>query len=122
LYEDFAGNGDLRGRLHAHLGDALVYDATVGITHFEEMSGGSSELPGPKPTFFFAPDQMRKRRQDWGPGGIEKRHAEAWHEFVPTLEGWVDVVRSEGPEGLRAAWLEVLSGQSDPKVGHVIAL
>ena len=32
-------------------------------------------LPGAKPAFFFAPDQITKRRQDWGPGGLEKRFA-----------------------------------------------
>jgi hypothetical protein len=31
-------------------------------------------------------------------------------------------VPHEGPEALRDVWLEVLSGTTSPRVGHVIAL
>jgi hypothetical protein len=65
---------------------------------------------------------MKKRRADWGPGGIEKRHSAAWRRFVPIVEGWVDVTVGRGRDALRDVWLEVLSGRSDPRAGHVIAL
>jgi hypothetical protein len=35
---------------------------------------------------------------------------------------WVDVTVGEGRIALLTAWLEVLAGRVDPRVGHVIAL
>jgi len=122
LYADMAGSGELRAALHAHLGESLVHDAVIGITHFEEMAGGGQELAGAKPTFFFAPDQMVKRRGDWGPNGIEERYGEAWRRFVPSVEGWVDVVERRGPQALQDVWLEVLGNASAPRVGNVLNL
>lgn len=122
LYADMAGSGELRTELHQHLGDALVHDAVVGITHFDEMAGGGAALPGAKPTFFFAPDQMVKRRADWGPSGIEDRYGEAWRRFVPHVEQWVDVVEGRGPQALTDVWLEVLANNSAPRVGNVLQL
>ena len=119
LYADMAGSVALRAAVHEHLGDALVHDAVVGITHIDELGSGE-RLPGPKPTFFFAPDQMVKRRADWGAGGIEQRHGEAWRRFVPYVEPLVDVVQGNGPQALEQVWLEVLGNRSAPRVGHVL--
>ena len=33
-------------------------------------------LPGAKPRWFFAPDQIRKRANEWGPGGMERVSAQ----------------------------------------------
>ena len=119
-YLDVAGSSDLRDRLRARLGDNLVRDVVVGVTHQEQSGGGGLAATGT--TFFFAPNQMRKRTGDWGRSALDQRFAEAWHRFVPSVEGWVDVVPHVGPEALREVWLEVLSGTSSPRVGHVIAL
>ena len=118
-YLDVAGSADLRDRLRARLGDNLVRDVVVGVAHQE--SGGGSGLAASGTTFFFAPNQMRKRTGDWGRTVLDQRFADAWHRFVPSVEGWVDVVPHAGPEALRAVWLEVLSGTSSPRVGHVIS-
>jgi Protein of unknown function (DUF2855) len=123
VYVDVAGSKPLRAAIHKRLGDKLVYDAIVGTTHLDTQAlAGGEDLPGPTPTFFFAPDQIKKRREDWGRGGVEKGHAIAWREFAPVVQGWVDITVGESAEGLRAAWLEVLSGKTDPRVGHVISL
>ena len=123
LYADFAGSTPLRSSIHEHLGDRLTHDAIIGATHLEESAlQPVGELPGPAPQFFFAPDQIRKRRADWGPGGIEERFGVTWARFVPTVEKWVDVQVGSGSEGLRSVWLEVLAGRSDPRAGNVIKL
>jgi hypothetical protein len=111
-YLDFAGNGDLRARLRGHLGDRLVHDVVIGVTH-QELSGGGA-------TAFFAPDQAAKRIGDWGREVLDQRFAEAWQRFAPTVEGWVDVVAQQGPEALRTVWLDVLAGRSAPRAGHVL--
>jgi hypothetical protein len=119
-YLDVAGSADLRERLRDRLGDRLVKDVVIGVTHQEQ--GGSGGLSAGGTEFFFAPNQMRKRTGDWGRAELDRRFAEAWLRFAPTAEKWVDVVPHEGPEALRDVWLEVLSGTTSPRVGHVIAL
>jgi hypothetical protein len=122
VYVDVAGDPVLRRRVHERL--APVHSAVVGAAHHdaEPDLAGSDDLPGSSPTFFFAPDQMRKRYADWGPDGVELRHAEAWARFAPIVAGWVDVTLGAGPTGLDAAWKEVLAGATPPRVGHVIVL
>jgi hypothetical protein len=121
VYVDVAGDGALRRRVHE--GAQLVHSAVVGAAHHDaapDLSDGG--LPGPRPAFFFAPDQMRKRYADWGPDGVEDQHAEAWARFAPVVRGWVDVQLGNGAEGLRSAWLEVLAGGVPPRLGHVVQL
>jgi hypothetical protein len=119
-YIDLAGSAELRHALHDHLGESLVRDVVVGVTHQDSSPIGT--LAGARPTVFFAPDQMRKRAEDWGRDGLDERFGEAWRRFAPTVEGWVDVVVSHGPEALRAVWLDVLAGNSAPRVGNVVTL
>lgn len=122
LYVDVAGNAGLRRAVHEQV--VPVHSAVVGAAHHsaDPSFGGGEELPGGKPTFFFAPDQMRKRYADWGPDAVEGRHAEAWARFVPVVKGWVDVVLGVGPEALQQDWLETLAGDTPPRTGHVIQL
>ena len=69
-YVDMAGNSALREKLHRHFGAQMKYSGRVGLTH-RSTSPDEGELPGAKPTWFFAPDQIRKRAKEWGPGGVE---------------------------------------------------
>ncbi len=117
-YLDFAGNAGLRVALHDHLGDDLVHDAVVGITHQDAAPIGT--LAGARPQVFFAPERMRKRARDWGRTGLDERFGDAWRRFAPAVEGWVDVVEHHGPEALREVWLDVLAGRAAPRAGHVV--
>jgi Protein of unknown function (DUF2855) len=119
-YLDVLGSADVRARLREQLGDRLVHEAVVGATSQEQA--GAEALTGPRTTVFFAPDQMRKRTDDWGREGLDRRFAKAWQRFAPAVEDWVDVVEQHGPQGLRAVWLEVLAGRSAPRTGHVVTL
>lgn len=121
VYADFSGDQGLRLQLHEQFGDQLVYDAMIGNAHGGELNAGP-KVAGPEPTLFFAPSQIAKRREDWGPGGIANAYAQVWSVFVPQVQQWVDVIHDEGPKGLESAWLEVLSGKTDPKKAHVIDL
>lgn len=120
-YVDIAGDGPLRRRVHERL--SPLHSAVVGAAHHDAPPDlGDGDLPGGAPTFFFAPDQMRKRHTDWGAGGIAERHAEAWSRFAPVVADWVHVVHGSGPEGLRSAWLETLAGTTPPRNGLVVQL
>jgi hypothetical protein len=74
VYVDFAGNAALRRSIHEHFGEALRYSCSVGGTHWDELGGGR-DLPGPKPTLFFAPAQIAKRSAappaGWGPAELQ---------------------------------------------------
>src|SRR6202048_2323866 len=69
-FVDMAGNSELRAKLHQHFGDQIKYSGGVGLTHRSSLPD-APPLPGAKPIWFFAPDQIRKRAKQWGPGGID---------------------------------------------------
>jgi Protein of unknown function (DUF2855) len=121
-FVDIAGDADVRQAVHAHFGDELVYSMAVGMTHWEEMAGGGGELPGPQPTFFFAPTRVNKRAEDWGRAGLESRVADAWHPFCEWTGGWLETIPGQGFDALRSAYLDVLEGRVDPKHAHVLKL
>lgn len=112
---DVAGDERTRVAVRERLGDRLVHETAVGITHQDARQMGGAIV-------FFAPDQLRKRTLDWGREGLDVRFGSAWRQFAPTVAGWVDVVVGHGPEALREAWLEVLAGRASPRTGHVVAL
>ncbi len=84
-FVDMAGNSELRAKLHRHFGEQIKYSGRIGLTH-RSSSTDEPELPGAKPTWFFAPDQIRKRAREWGPGGIDVRFSAAWSGFAPMLD------------------------------------
>lgn len=119
VYGDFLGDDGVTAALRGHLGAAIVHEVVVGVTGQEPSVAGTLEQTGP--AMFFAPDQMRKRIADWGKEGLERQFAAAWQAFATSVEDWVDIVVSHGPQGLQRVWLEVQSGGSDPRTGNVIA-
>lgn len=113
-YLDLSGRQQVRTGLRDLLGDNLVQDLAVGLTSQSPNAMSAAAV-------FFAPDQMRKRSQDWGRAGLDARFAEAWQRFSVTAENWVDVSVGYGPEALRDAWLDVLGGRTAPRTAHVLA-
>jgi hypothetical protein len=121
-FVDFAGDGAVRLAVHGHYGDRLVHSMAVGMTHWEAMRAGASELPGPAPVFFFAPDRVAKRGGEWGRAGLETRVADAWHPFCEWAGGWLEPIRGEGFEAVSDAYLDVLEGRVEPARAHVLTL
>jgi hypothetical protein len=121
VYVDVAGDAKVRGAVHAHWEDELKHSAAVGITHQGDL-GGSSQLPGSAPTFFFAPARLKKRTADWGPAELNERIADAWPPYVEWTRGWLQVEYGSGPEDIERVYLGLLEGKSDPAVGHVLSL
>jgi len=117
---DFAGDKTLIARIHTALGDGLKYSCLVGLTHWEDFAPGGEPLPGPEPVFFFAPDRIRKRREDWGAEGFQSRHDAAWKAFAADTGRWLTIETHEGPDAARAAYLSVLSGESRPDRGVIV--
>jgi len=120
-FVDMAGNSDLRAKLHRHFGEAMKYSGRIGLTH-RSSSPDEPELPGAKPTWFFAPDQIRKRAKEWGPGGLDIRFSAAWSGFAPMLDRWLTVVEGRGPVAVKQVYLDTLNGRVPPEQGHILSL
>jgi hypothetical protein len=129
VYVDFAGNATLRRSIHEHFGDALRYSCSVGGTHWDELGGGR-DLPGPRPTLFFAPAQIAKRSAappaGWGAAELQARIAAAWSAFMERVNDpvspWLRVRSARGPDAVRQACLALLDGQADARDGLMLSL
>lgn len=125
VYVDMAGNGQLRNKLHHHYRDNMRYSCAVGGTHWDEL-GRADDLPGARPVLFFAPNQIKKRMADWGPGGLQEKLAQAWQQFMQPVmrreQPWMQVQHGHGPEDVQRVYLQMLDGGTQPNEGHVLTL
>ena len=129
VYVDFAGNAALRHQVHTHFGDALRYSSSIGGTHWEALGSGRG-LPGPRPTLFFAPAQIKKRSapppEGWGPDGLAQRLGASWAAFVAAAQQaaqpWVRITHHRGPTAVQLAYQTLLVGQADAREGLMLAL
>jgi NADPH:quinone reductase-like Zn-dependent oxidoreductase len=120
---DVAGNPAVRRAVHERLGEALARSILVGATHWDRLAaGGADPLPGPAPSFFFAPDQLRVRMKEWGPAGFGQRFAESFHRLVDWSEGWLEHERVHGAEAALDAYRAVAAGRVRPATGYVVQI
>ena len=122
VYVDMAGDAELRVAVHEHFGEHLAHSAVVGATHRESMGEVPATMPGPRPTFFFAPDRVAKRIGEWTRAGFERRVADAWRPYLQWVEGWLETIHGSGPQALEEAYLSLLDGRIDPARAHVLTL
>ena len=121
VYVDMAGNGAVKAALHHHLGEAMKHSSAVGLSHWDKFEPQQS-LPGAKPQFFFAPAQIAKRREEWGPGVIERRITEGWKRIAGSAADWVDLQRHEGLEAAAEVFDALARGRANPRDGHIVVL
>jgi hypothetical protein len=112
-FVDLAGNAGVRAAVHRHLGDVLEASVLVGATH---VGAGEreEELPGPRPTFFFAPDHVR--------AGLDTAALDAFRQLLGWSAGWLELERRDGPEAVLAAWRDAVAGRLPPTTGLSLAL
>ena len=121
VFVDMAGNAQVVRMLHHHLGDSLRYNCVVGATHWDR-GGGSDDLPGVKPEFFFAPSRIVKRSNEWGPAAFQERLGGDWKRFCAGSDAWLRVQSGRGPDAVRRVFLDMLDGKTSPRDGHVLSL
>ena len=121
-YVDISGDGGVRADVHARYGERLAHSAAVGMTHWPQMGVGAGDLDGPRPVFFFAPDRIKKRGEDWGAAKLDQSVADAWVPFAQWASGWLRVDRVSTQRDLQQAYLELLDGKVDPTAGTVVQL
>jgi len=125
VYADFSGNAAQRARLHGHFGDALRHSAVIGATQF---SAGPKDVPlrGAKPTFFFAPDHVRRRVEAWGPAEFQRRLIGSQRGFLARAlkadDPWLHIERHRGLESAQSLMTKMAEGQVNPRAGHALVL
>lgn len=128
VYVDFSGSASLRRTIHEGFGERLTYSCSVGGTHWEDLAakGAGRDLPGPRPTLFFAPAQASKRIEQWGAAGLQQRLAQAWVAFMKPVTSaqppWLRVVEHRGPQAAEAVYRALLDGTAAPQDGHIVSL
>ena len=117
-YVDIAGNAAVTAGVHRSFEDDLVESTIVGGTHWDAPRA-SVALPGPQPSFFFAPTQIAQRTKDWGREGLDQRVGSAWDDFAGWTDGWLRYENTSGAEAVESLYQEMLAGRVDPRLGHV---
>ena len=83
-------------------------------------------LPGPRPQFFFAPNQIAKRNTDWGPAEFNRRYGEAERAFfaraADPANPWMRVVEHAGFDAAAGVIADLHAGRADPLEGHIVVL
>ena len=129
VYVDLSGSAMQRLAVHAHFNGALSYSCSVGGTHWDALGAGAG-LPGPRPTLFFAPAQLRRRLDPppdgWGPAGLQERIDSAWARLMRAMDGagtepWLVVQTGHGAVTVRQTYLDLLEGRGDPRTGHLLS-
>ena len=113
---DFAGNGALKARAHAHL-NGLAASHIVGDTDWRAPAG--AELAGPRPELFFAPSAWEARAREIGPAAFEAELAGSLAEFLTTTPDWLTVETVTGADGHAAAFDRLLANRSPARLGTV---
>lgn len=125
VYVDFAGDAELRRRIHTDLGGALRFSSSIGGTHWTAL-GPARDLPGPRPTLFFAPAQVKARSapppEGYGAAELQRRMGAAWADFIGQLRthGWVRIVTRPGAQAALQAYGEMLAGRADAGEGLML--
>lgn len=118
---DMAGNGEVLSNLHHHYADNLKYSCTVGITHWEARGLGE-DLPGAKPTMFFAPDHVQRLMETLGPEGFQASLEGAWSGFIESIGAGIEVIEVRGPEGVAETYAKVLDGKVSAATSYILSL
>lgn len=125
LYVDFSGDEKLRERIHHHFGASLVYDCFAGSAQNTQFLR-ETPLPGPKPAFYFAPVQIRKRNTDWGYAEVNRRFNAAQLAFIERVRDaqrpWMEVREHQGLASAQPLIESLVASGGDPRAGHVVVL
>jgi len=121
VYVDMSGNAQVKVQVHDILGAHLKHSAAVGISHWDQFQP-QAKVSGIRPQFFFAPAQIAKRREEWGPGVIEKQISQAWKRLAADADTWLDMRVHEGIGESAQVYAALVEGTANPRDGHIITL
>lgn len=121
VYVDMSGNTDVRRAVHTRLEAELTKSIAVGLSHWDKFEQGA-DVPGVAAEFFFAPAQIKKRREEWGPGVVEGKVMAAWRKHARASTAWLTLTRHEGLAAAEQVYQRLATGQTHPNEGQVVHL
>lgn len=120
VYIDMAGDGAVLSAVHHHFGDALTASITVGATHWQAPRD-RGPIPGPAPSFFFAPAHIQKRDAEWGAGELMRRATIANIGLVEALGDRMRIEHRVGGAAVADAWGAAVAGTLPPSTGVILS-
>ena len=121
IMADFTGNTSLISKLHHHFGDNMKFSSRIGATHPSGLHR-PGEMPGARPTFFFAPTHSERLNSTLGVEHVTKILFGAYKEFRVFCDGWLKIEHSESEVDLVRAYLSALNGTVPPDTGQIVSL
>ncbi len=117
-FVDMAGNAEVIGAVHKHFGSNLRVSTGVGATHWEapRFRGEGGVIAH---TFFFAPAQLMKREQEWGPGEVVRRAALEAARISIELQAVMRVRKEVGAIAVAKAFEELVRNEVPASVGII---
>ena len=99
----------------------MVESAMVGASHWED-GGSMGELPGAKPTLFFAPAQIAKRDKEWGAGELTAKAMQATMTISERAKRHMQIEWSLGAEAVQQSWHNLLDNKVPGSTGIMASL
>lgn len=120
-FVDMAGSAEVIGAVHRHCGANLKFSTGVGATHWEarRFRGEGAAVPH---NFFFAPAQLMKREQDWGPGEVVRRASREAARMSMELRGVIRVQREVGASAVAMAFERLVRNEVPASVGIIASV
>ncbi len=118
---DMSGNSRVLAALHLHLGDNMKFTSKVGLTHWTDNPDQAGIIEE-RSEWFFAPQHIRKRLEDWGPAGFEEKSARFLGEAAAKTKAWLTFEHVDGLQGLAAVHADVCRGLRPPDEGLIVSL
>ena len=118
---DMSGNGGVLSELHRHLGVNMRFTSNVGLTHYDAGQMGPDFIRE-RSSMFFAPEHIRKRAGEWGPGEFQKRAYALWHSTSIRSRDWLNIEHCHGVDCMRDVFERVRDGEVRPDTGLVVTL
>ena len=121
VFVDMSGDGPLAQTLHELYGDNMVQSIAVGATHWD-AGRASSEMPGAKPEFFFAPAHIAKRNSELGPGVLLNQANSACAALATRALETVVIETHRAVDDVMQIWRDMLDKKVSPKRGVIVSL
>lgn len=118
---DMAGSAKTLHDVHHHFQDQLRYSCRIGATHRDNLVT-TEQLPGAKPTFFFAPTQLKKRTTDWGTGKMMKQMNGDLLRYIEFCRKTITINHTNDNSKIDSVYQSVLAGTADASIGQIISL
>ena len=123
---DMAGSKTTLTAIHNHFMEQLKYSCRVGVTHHSDLIANELStdlnLPGAKPTFFFAPTQLKKRTVDWGTNESMTKINASLLRFITFFRSIITINHTTESADINKVYQKTLMGKADAAIGQVLSL